>query len=185
MGRKKSLVVLFHRRWAVPIIAELHRRQGERFANLAHHFAVSRETLSQTLEYLIRNGLARRNPGYGHPLRPEYLLTEIGETLGPYCLRLSNLLNQAGEAAVGLKKWAMPIVHWLGTGDDSGRFSQLLKSHPSLTPKALSDSLKLMEDSELISREVTSDFPPSTRYSLTGKGRRYSRVLIEIERALV
>lgn len=184
MGRKKSLVVLFHHRWAVPLIAELHRRQGERFAYLAHHFAVSRESLSQTLVYLIRNGLVRRNPGYGHPLRPEYLLTETGETLGPYCLRLTNLLNTAGQTAVGLKKWTMPIVHWLGTSDDLGRFSHLLKSHPSLTPKALSDSLKLMEDAELVSREVTSDFPPSTRYSLTVKGRRFLKVLTELETAL-
>lgn len=176
--------MLFHRRWAVPIIAVLHRRQGERFVYLAHHFAVSRETLSQTLEYLIRNGLVRRNPGYGHPLRPEYLLTEAGETLGSHCLRLVNLLNQKDQTAVGLKKWIMPIVHWLGTSADAGRFSHLLKSHLSLTPKALSDSLKLMEDSELISREVTSSFPPSTRYRLTGRGRRYLKVLIEMERAL-
>lgn len=184
MGRKKSLVVLFHRRWAVPIIAELHRRQGERFVYLAHHFAVSRETLSQTLGYLTRQGLIRRNPDYGHPLRPEYLLTEAGESLGSHCLQLVNLLNQKDQTAVGLKKWIMPIVHWLGTGADAGRFSHLLKSHPSLTPKALSDSLKLMEDFGLISREVTSSFPPSTRYSLTVAGKRYLKVLITMERAL-
>lgn len=184
MGRRRSLVELFHHRWAVPIIAELHRRQGERFVYLAHHLVVSRETLSQTLGYLARHGLVRRNPGYGHPLRPEYLLTETGEALGPYCLRLANLMNQTNQTAVGLKKWTMPILYWLGTSDDAGRFSHLLRSHPSLTPKALSDSLKLMEDSELISREVTSSFPPSTRYSLTVAGKRYLKVLIEMERTL-
>jgi DNA-binding HxlR family transcriptional regulator len=184
VGRKKSLVVLFHHRWSVPIIAELYRRQGERFAYLAGHLAVSRETLSQTLGYLVRHGLVRRNPGYGHPLRPEYLLTESGEALGPHCLRLVNLLDQADQIGVGLKKWTMPIVHRLGVNNAAGRFSDLLKSHPLLTPKSLSDSLKLMEDSDLISREVTEDFPPSTRYSLTAIGRRYLKVTFGLERAL-
>ena len=29
-----------------------------------------------------------KNPGHGHPMRPEYLLTSSGEELAPWCRRL-------------------------------------------------------------------------------------------------
>lgn len=184
MGGQRSLVILFHHRWTVPIVAELHRRQGERFAYLARRFDISRESLSQTLGYMIRLGIVRRNPGYGHPLRPEYLLTERGARLGPFCVRLDDLLNQSDHPKVGLRKWTMPLLHALSTRKEGGRFSEFLASFPSLTPRALSTSLKLMEESGLMSREVTPGFPPSTRYSLTATGRGYNQLLRQITNAL-
>lgn len=184
MGGQLSLVPLFHHRWAVPIVAELHRRQGDRFVFLAHRFAISRESLAQTLGYLIHLGLVRRNPGYGHPLRPEYLLTERGARLGPFCVRLDDLLNRNDHASVGLRKWTMPLLLAFGTRKEGSRFSEFLASFPALTPRALSASLKQLEQIALVQREVIAEFPPSTRYTLTSKGQGYLQLLKQIAKAI-
>lgn len=180
MAKPIALTVLLNRRWAIPIVAELHRRQGERFAVLAHRFAISRETLSQTLNYLILHGLVRRNPGYGHPLRPEYLLTHIGEAIGPQCARLDDRLSKRGHRDLGLRKWTMPLVYALAINGAPARFSEILNTLGRLTPRALSDTLKRMERASLIEREIMSDFPPSTRYSLTASGKGYVPILDRI-----
>lgn len=177
VGRRDHLATLFHHRWAVPILAELHRRQGERYAVLAHRLGISRETLSQTLEYLIRHGLVRRNPGYGHPLRPEYILSSKGEALGHDCVRLCDRLSELHQEDVGLRKWTMPLIRALSQRGKSMRFSELAGAFSGLTPRALSDSLKRMEEAGLIAREVTTDFPPATRYSLSTTGSRYAGIL--------
>ncbi|MGH2451320.1 MAG: winged helix-turn-helix transcriptional regulator, partial [Candidatus Limnocylindria bacterium] len=73
-----SISALFHHRWAAPVLAELDRSRGSRFVTLSNRLALSRESLRRTLTALIDAGLVMKNPGYGHPLRPEYILTERG-----------------------------------------------------------------------------------------------------------
>src|SRR5215213_11761735 len=73
-----ALIALFHHRWAPPALAELARRDGVRFVELQNRLGVGRESLRRALDALLELGYARRNPGYGHPLRPEYLVTEPG-----------------------------------------------------------------------------------------------------------
>jgi len=172
-----SIAALFHHRWAVPILAELHRRQGERYAYLAHRFGISRETLSQTLAYLVRKGWVRRNPGYGHPLRPEYLLTAKGAALGPQCERLAHALTDTGVDDLGLRKWTLPILYAMARGPKPSRFSEILATLGTVTPRSLSESLKRMEDADWIVRQVTDEFPPSTRYGVTSTGRRYQLLI--------
>lgn len=184
MRALSGIAALFHHRWSAPILAELHRREGERYAYLAHRFGISRETLSQTLSYLIRKGWVKRNPGYGHPLRPEYLLTARGERLGDICAGLDDLLSQQSIAELGLRKWTMPIMHALAEISQPARFSQILLSLKSLTPRALSESLKRMEEAGWIVREVTNDFPPSTRYAVTAAGRPYQSLVVSLAKTI-
>lgn len=154
-------------------MAELHRRKGERFAYLAHRFGISRETLSQTLKYLIRKGYVRRNPGFGHPLRPEYILSARGEALGPTCEKLDQALRERGCDDIGLRKWTLPILYVMAQDSKPSRFSEISAALRTLTPRSLSDSLKRMEDAGWIARDVTDEFPPSTRYRVTPVGCRY------------
>ncbi len=176
--------MLFHHRWAIPLIAELERRQGERFAVLARRFALSRESLSQTLAYLVDRGFVRRNPGYGHPLRPEYILTASGERIAPACIRLSEQLKRELLEDLGLRKWPLPIVHFISSQGRAVRFGEVLNAYDAITPRALSDALKRLEDAGLLQRVVTEEFPPATRYSLTAMSKRYAMVLGELERLL-
>lgn len=185
VSRARTLAELFHHRWAIPLLAELHRRDGERFAVLAHKFALSRESLSQTLSYLVDWGWVRRNPGYGHPLRPEYLLTQAGEPIASHCARLFDLLCSENLTDVGLRKWPLQIVAILNGSKSPLRFGAISQSCPGLTPRALSDALKRMEAEGLIEREVTNEFPPGTHYKLGKRSVRITPTLAGLEREMM
>jgi DNA-binding HxlR family transcriptional regulator len=170
--RAERIAPLFYHRWGVPILVEILRRDGERFAPLAYRFGISRETLSQTLRHLVALGLVRRNPGYGHPLRPEYLPTTKAQKLATGLTRLAELVDQLILGEIAYRKWTMPLLVALGEEGGSVRFGELRLAVKGLTPRALSESLKEMQAAGLITREVTDGFPPATRYRLTKVGER-------------
>lgn len=177
MEKKKvaRLTVLFHHRWAVPILAELHRSSGAKFVTLVKRLGVSRDSLCQTLDALIEERWVDRNPGYGHPMRPEYMLTPSGAKLGPWCARLMGVLSSLGMEDVGLRKWSLPVALALKTGRT--RFSELKAFLPRPTARALALTLKNLETAGVIERAVTDDYPPSTFYRLTRIGHRLAAVL--------
>lgn len=160
-----SLPRLFHHRWAVPVLAVLGRTPG-RTPNLVHALGAGRESVARALRELVELGLVARNPGYGHPLRPEYLVLPAGATLVPAAAALVEELDRLGVIETGLKKWSMPVVHALA--DDPRRFSQLRVLLPDATARALTLALKDLVAAGLVRRTVTDDFPPSTVYRLTG-----------------
>ncbi|MFI5695793.1 winged helix-turn-helix transcriptional regulator [Kribbella sp. NPDC051586] len=162
-----TLARLVHFRWAVPVLAELHRGHGGRFVNLSHTLGVSRESLRRTLTFLLESDLIQRNPGKGHPLRPEYLLTD--PALGEDAAVLTDLLTDLGVIDVALKKWSLPTLTLLVT---EHRFSELRRALPDVTPRALTLTLKDLESAGLITRTVTNDYPPSTVYTATAPGLR-------------
>jgi DNA-binding HxlR family transcriptional regulator len=169
------LAELLHHRWSAPVLAELHRARGARFVALERQLGVSRESLRQTLSALLDAGLVGRNPGYGHPLRPEYLLTPEGALLAPTLTTLLATLTELGVETVGLKKWSMPVVAALDA--TALRYSQLREALPGVSPRALTLALKDLEAAGLVERRVTQDYPPATVYRLTLAGRRVARTL--------
>ena len=173
-----TLVALFHNRWSVPILAELHRQRGSRFVTLSRTLGLSRESLRRTLTALIDGGLVGRNPGYGHPLRPEYVLTTSGERIAAACRPLVERLRRSGLEEVGLKKWSMPVVFVLGDGPL--RFSELRDALDGISPRALALALKDLEASGLVDRRVTDDYPPATVYRLTRSGRPLVALLRQV-----
>ena len=173
-----TLVALFHNRWSVPILAELHRQRGSRFVTLSRILGLSRESLRRTLAALIDSGLVGRNPGYGHPLRPEYVLTSSGERIAAACRPLVDRLRTGGLEDVALKKWSMPVVFALGEGPM--RFSELRERLEGISPRALTLALKDLEAAGLVDRRVTDDYPPSTVYRLTRSGRPLATLLRQV-----
>jgi DNA-binding HxlR family transcriptional regulator len=173
-----TVVALFHNRWSVPILAELHRQRGSRFVTLTRKLGLSRESLRRTLGALIEGGLVGRNPGYGHPLRPEYVLTRAGGPIAAGCRPLVETLRRRGLEEVALKKWSMPTV--LALAEGPLRFSELREALQSVSPRALALSLKDLEAAGLIDRRVTDDYPPSTFYRLTPSGKPLARLLAQI-----
>ena len=170
-----TLVALFHNRWSVPILAELHRQRGSRFVTLTRTLGMSRESLRRTLAALIAGGLVGRNPGYGHPLRPEYVLTRNGEKLARACGPLVERLRERELEDVGLKKWSMPVVHALG--ERPRRFSEVRETLEGISPRALALALKDLEAAGIVDRRVTDDYPPATVYRLTRTGRSLATLL--------
>jgi DNA-binding HxlR family transcriptional regulator len=173
-----TLVALFHNRWSVPILAELHRQRGSRFATLARTLGMSRESLRRTLAALIESGLVGRNPGYGHPLRPEYVLTSRGDRIASRSRPVVELLRGRGLEEIGFKKWSMPVVYALS--DEPLRFSELRERLEGISPRALTLALKDLEAAGVLERRVTDDYPPATSYRLAADTRRLASLVGEL-----
>jgi DNA-binding HxlR family transcriptional regulator len=171
-----TLVALFHHRWGAPVLAELHRSAGGRFVVVAHRLGLGRESLRRTLKALLDAGLVMRNPGYGHPLRPEYVLTERGSRIGAHCAELVERLRELDAEGVGLKKWSMPVLYALG-GTTGLRFSELRALLPGITPRALALALKDLEAAGLLERRVLDEYPPATLYRLAPRAKRLVRAV--------
>lgn len=176
-GRLERFTTLFHHRWSAPILAELHRSGGAKFVTLVARLGISRDSLRRTLDSLIEQGWVLRNPGHGHPLRPEYILTLAGARLAPWCARICHALRMAELEEVGFRKWSLPIV--LGIREGQRRFSELRAYFPGLTARALTLALKELHAAGLIERHVSQGYPPTTHYRLSPALRRISIVLDE------
>ncbi len=169
MQRLEPLVELVHHRWNIPIIAELHRLSGAKFVTLAESLDVGRASLSASLSDLIGLGLVERNPGHGHPMRPEYLLTDAGLAIGADCRLLRDVIKRRGEEDIAYRKWTLPLV--VAIGDDVRRFKDVQLRLPEATPRAITLGLKSMLSKKWAKRTVVDDFPPRAGYSLLRKGR--------------
>src|SRR4051794_26415482 len=160
-----ELVDLFHHRWAPPALALIAERGGVRAVELQRKLGVSRDSLRRALEALIALGLVDRNPGYGHALRPEYVITAAGRGAAVIAARVV----AAGEPETLLRKWSVPVLAELRR---DRRFGQLRSSVPGVTPRALAVALRDLEDARLVRREVLPTRPPSTLYRATARGAR-------------
>ena len=169
-----QLANLFHRRWSTAVLSELHRGDaqpgGAKFISLANRLQVSRETLRDTLIHLIWLQLVRRNSGYGHPMRPEYLLTAAGTAVAPASEKLLKRLHNLDDDSALKNKWSLPLLFAIGSG--ASRFGEIRLLLPGITARALTLSLKDLVEANTIERQVIDEYPPTTEYRLTPGGRR-------------
>ena len=164
------LVDLAHRRWSIPVIAELHRRRGAKFVTLVNALGVSRASLSTALNDLIELGFVARNTGHGHPMRPEYLLTAAGAAIGDHCAALVAAVRQRDESDLAFRKWTLPLV--AAIGDDVRRFGEIRAALALATPRAVTLGLKSLLQSRWVDRRVIDAYPPAAAYALLPRGRR-------------
>lgn len=163
------LAELGSHRWLVPLLADLAAHRGARFVELIHRLGLPRDSLSRTLEAAAAVGWVQRNPGHGHPLRPEYILTETGAAAAARAATIA-----AAQSAIGLPpgaatRWGLPIVAGIGAGHD--RFNALSRLLAPATPRALSQGLTALGRHGLVTRELLDMRPPASRYELTGRGQ--------------
>jgi DNA-binding HxlR family transcriptional regulator len=180
---RPPLEAFCHHRWALPAVAALHTRGGgAKFVTLQKALGVGRESLKRTLEGLMEAGLVMRNPGYGHPMRPEYILTARGRSLGGPCGRLWERIASRGLTEVCLRKWSLPGI--LALSRVEGRFNRLRHALPGATPRALATALRDLQEAGLAERYVVDDDPPRTEYQLTRGGRLLAPLIADLERHL-
>jgi DNA-binding HxlR family transcriptional regulator len=72
-------------------------------------------------------------------------------------------------------KWATLIVRDLLGGKK--RYSELAHSLAGISPKVLSERLRQLETSGVITRTVYPTVPPSTEYALTALGQKLESVI--------
>ena len=75
-------------------------------------------------------------------------------------------------------KWSLHVLRRLDDGDAG--FNELKRSLGGVTAKTLSARLRELRGLGVVAREVTATSPPSTRYSLTPRGRRFVASLREM-----
>lgn len=166
---------LFHHRWSAPVLAELHGQRGSKFITLVNRLAASRDSIRAAIQSLIEQGLVIRNPGYGHPLRPEYVLAETAGEAARQCASLMRTISSMELKAVALRKWSMPALFALSRG--GARFTSLKSTLADITARALTLALKDLCEAGLAERRVHEGYPPSTSYRITPRGRRLVRLL--------
>ncbi len=152
---------LFNKRWNVRILALLHQNNGARFVVLKNGLSVNADSLTRNLNFLIQGGWVQRNPGYGHPLRPEYILTPLGKTVAPDCAKLVQAVVQLNAADTVYRKWSVPLL--VAVQDGVARFNGF-REVLDVTPRALTLALHQLNTSKLIQQQ--------TVYSLTSSGSR-------------
>lgn len=67
-------------------------------------------------------------------------------------------------------KWSMLLLCILAE-NESIRFGEISKIVPDISQKVLTDTLRNLESSGLISRKVYAEIPPRVEYSLTELGK--------------
>ena len=152
---------LFNKRWSVRILALLHSNNGARFVVMKQGLEVNADSLTRNLQHLMDAELVERNPGYGHPLRPEYILTARGRALAPRCEKLVQAVARLGVADTVYRKWSVPLLVHIRSGN--GRFSRL-RDDLGVNPRALTQSLHRLRASDLVMQKVD--------YRLTASGNR-------------
>lgn len=167
-------------RWVIPAMAMLYDRQGEKFVSLWRGLGASQGGIRNALDIVIERGWVERNPGYGHPMRPEYILTKSGMDVGKSCSKTMSALE--GVSWRSLSKWSMPIVLLLTNGPY--RFKELSDLAEGVTERALVMCLKPLVAQGIVHRDVADTFPPSVTYSLTPVGEQVGRAVLEISAAL-
>lgn len=169
----EDLIALGRHRWMAALLADLAAQKGARFVALLSRLSLPRDTLARTLEAAQALGWVIRNPGHGHPLRPEYLLSEEGARMAETAQRHLCVQARLGLAPGALTRWGLPILHTLDGGHQ--RFNDVARVLPIATPRALSQGLRTLATRELITRALIDDYPPVSLYRLTPNGRVLTR----------
>ncbi|MBS4201107.1 helix-turn-helix transcriptional regulator [Bacillus sp. FJAT-49732] len=76
-------------------------------------------------------------------------------------------------------KWSFLILKQLFCG--TKRFGEIQKSIPKISPKALTDTLRHLEENDVVIRKVTPTVPITVEYSLTEKGQALHKILKEMK----
>ncbi|MGG3466238.1 helix-turn-helix domain-containing protein [Neobacillus pocheonensis] len=95
------------------------------------------------------------------------------ETQDKVCSKVEGSYNIIG------KKWMGLIIHTLM--EEPKRFSEIHAYIPDLSKRMLNERIKELEDCGIVLRNVITDRPIRTEYSLTKKGTELGRALKTVE----
>jgi len=175
MPNSRELTRLSAGRWLIPLLALAGAGHGLRFAEAVRQLGLARGVARAGLDALIAGGWLVRNPGHGHPLRPEYLLTGQGKVLGAWSEAVMAARAELGLAPEALTRWTLPLVDALSGGE--ARFGELATALAPVSPRALSLTMKAALAERLVSRRLEASFPPVPVYALTTRGQRLALAL--------
>ena len=155
------------RAWAIPILARLHEGAAGRQAPLLAATGASRTAFAQSMQHLIAIGLLERNPGYGHPLRPEFRLTQAGIAAAALAHNIQSVTSD-GDQDLLRRSWTLPVLTAIHR---PCHFNDIKRNLCTITDRALSQSLKVMEVRRWVHRQVDDTArPPRPLYRAVNTG---------------
>lgn len=168
----EKLVALTSKAWSLRALALMHAGVPGRQAPLIAASGASRTSFVNSLDHLVAAGLLERNPGHGHPLRPEFRLTEAGHALAPLAHRIDALVQASPDPAFLRRAWTVPL---LAVTRAPAQFSQIRGRLAPITDRALSAALGGLQERRWIDRTVDIDQrPPRPLYRAAGPGAEIS-----------
>lgn len=119
----------------------------------------------------------KSNPGYGHPMRPEYILSTEGMAIGEFCASIAEEGQRRDIRELLQGKWTCPAI--IRTGKERLRFNELKRRLPPVTSRALSLTLKDLLEAECMQAKLLAGHPPAHQYGLSRKVRGIYRIYTE------
>ncbi len=169
----ESFVNITSRAWAIPVLSSLHVGVPGRQAALLTATGASRTSFAQSMDHLIEIGLLERNPGHGHPLRPEFRLTQLGISAARLANKIQNVSKDEDQDLLR-RSWTLPILVSLQT---PRHFSDIKRNLLTITDRALSQSLRSMENINWVRRSVNGAArPPRSIYCAINTGEKISKI---------
>ncbi len=169
------LVKLTSRAWSLKILALLHEGVPGRQAPLIAAAGAGRTAFAASLDHLIEMGFLERNPGHGHPLRPEFRLTAAGRAIAPLAHRIERVVQDPAGAQLLRRAWTVPL---LAVAQDPVPFSAMKRALDPITDRSLSNALKSLDAQAWIARRVEAAHrPPRPLYVAANEGAEIARAL--------
>jgi len=146
-----TLVKITSRAWSLKILALMHKGAPGRQAPLLSAAEACRTSFAASLKHLVELQLLERNPGYGHPLRPEFRLTVEGTQAAKVASEIIDAVPRPVETKILRKSWTVPI---LAVTESPRHFIEIKSDLSSITDRALSQSLHLLHERKWLHRDV-------------------------------
>lgn len=170
-----TLVKITSRAWSLKILALMHKGVSGRQAPLLEAAQASRSAFGASLSHLIELKLLERNPGHGHPLRPEFRLTAKGAEFAEIAARITGAAPSSDESRLLKKSWTVPVLAVIET---PRHFIEIKSELPSVTDRALSQSLTLLQQRDWLRRDVdVLSRPPRPIYQAANTGISISQAV--------
>lgn len=160
--------------WALPVLGAMGRGVPGRQAALLTATGAGRSAFAASMAHLIALGLVHRRGGHGHPLRPEFELTDAGQALAGLASDAMHQVTTRDDQALLRRTWSLPVIAVLSQEDSYGEVRRALTP---ITDRALSQSLQGLERAKWIERQVdVAARPPKPIYLTVGVGMGLSEV---------
>ncbi|MEP0520496.1 MAG: winged helix-turn-helix transcriptional regulator [Hyphomicrobiales bacterium] len=167
-----TLVKVTSRAWSLHILSLMHSGTPGRQAALLSASGAGRTAFAQSLSHLVALNLLERNPGHGHPLRPEYRLTTAGASFAKAADRIKQAVREQSEHPLLRRAWTVPI---LAVSPKPIYFKAIRTRLGPITDRALSQSLKQLESKHWIRRDIDAAMhPPRPLYQAVNIGAQIS-----------
>ena len=170
-----SLVKITSRAWSLSILELMHNGVAGRQATLLSASGASRTAFTQSLNHLIGLDLLERNPGHGHPLRPEYRLTPKGVSASVVAAKIKAVATETSDQILLRRAWTIPV---LAVSHEPRYFKDIKNDLGIISDRALSQSLNQLNSQDWLMRTVNiSARPPRPVYQASNVGAAISRAV--------